>query len=100
MSRKDHYTCYLTERGGVFEGLCVDLDIGVQGGSMEDARTQLEHAVRTYLAAVMEEAPEHRDRLLSRRTPWTIRASFAARVAFNGLLGHGHDARFALPCPV
>lgn len=100
MTRRDHFTCYLIEHDGVWEGLCADLDIAVEGRSMEDTRDRLGLAVRSYLTDVMDEAPEHRARLLSRRAPWTVRANLAIRAALQGLKGHGREARFVMPCPV
>lgn len=100
MAHRDHVTCYLTERDGVWEGLCADLDIAVEGRSLEDTRDRLGQAVRSYLADVMAEAPEHRARLLKRRAPWTVRTSLAARAALQSLRGHGRETRFVMPCPV
>jgi hypothetical protein len=100
MAHRDHFTCYLTEHDGIWEGLCADLDIAVEGRSMEDTRDRLGQAVRSYLADVMDEAPEHRERLLNRRAPWTVRANLAIRAALQGLKGHGREARFVMPCPV
>lgn len=100
MARRPFVTCYISERDGVFEGLCVDFDIAVQGRSVDDARDKLERAVDDYVADVMDEAPEHRARLLNRRAPWTVRTSLAIRAALQGLKGHGAEARFVMPCPV
>lgn len=100
MARRDFFICYLVERDGVWEGLCADLDIAVAGRSMEDTRDRLGQAVRSYLADVMDEAPEHRARLLNRRAPWTVRTGLAVRAALQRFKGHGDEARFVMPCPV
>ncbi len=100
MTRRDHFTCYLTERDGVWEGLCADLDIAVEGRSLDDTRDRLGQAVRNYLADVMDEAPEHRARLLNRRAPWTVRTNLTIRAALQSFKGHGRETRFVMPCPV
>ena len=66
---------------------------------MADTRDLLSFAVQSYIAAVMAEAPEHRDRLLNRRTPWATRAGLAMSAALQPLKGHGYGARFVMPCP-
>ena len=55
---------------------------------------------KRYLVDVMREAPEDRAHLLNRRTPWIIRASLAARHAFDGLMHRSRDSRFRVPCLV
>ena len=94
------FTCYITERDGVWEGICIDLDVAVEGRSIEDTRDQLSAAVQSYITAVMTEAPERRERLLLRRTPWITRVGLAMRAALQPLKGRGYDARFVMPCPV
>lgn len=100
MAMKEFFTCYITERDGVWEGICIDFDIAVQGRSMEDTREQLDIVVRAYLLTVMKEAPEQRELLLHRRTPWTTRASLAAGAVLHKFKGPGRRERFAMPCPV
>lgn len=100
MARRDRFTCYITERDGVWEGICVDFDIAVEGRSMEDTRDRLNIAVHSYLLTVMQEAPEQRERLLHRRTPWVTRVSLAAGAVLQKFKGHGRRERFAMPCHV
>ena len=101
MTFKNFFTCYITERDGVWEGICVDFDIAVEGRSREDTRARLDVAVHSYLLAMVQEAPEQRERLLHRRTPWATRASLATGAALQRFKGQGRRAeRFTMPCHV
>ena len=89
MTRTIGPTCYLIERDGTWQALCVDYDIAVQGKSANDTRHKLGRAVRAYLADVMDDAPEHREQLMGRGAPWTVRAALAMRSAWPNRLQRG-----------
>lgn len=95
--------CFAHGRPGSWEGLCVDLDIAVQGASFEDVRARLDHAVSTYVEDATAEDPATARKLLARRAPLWVRLKLAA--AYLGHLlsaGRGGDrefkAGFDLPC--
>lgn len=94
--------CYAHGRTGDWEGLCVDLDIAVQGESFDEVKRLLDEAVRTYVEDAAKEAPETRRRLLARQAPAGLRlrmaASYLAHLAFAGA-GREMKAGFDLPCP-
>jgi hypothetical protein len=97
-------TCYAQQLpDGIWEATCVDFDIAVTGRSFAEARRTMEHAVRTYLEDVARLAPEQRQRLLNRRTPWTVRAKLALKHMVYSVLerrrGEARHTQFALPCP-
>ena len=89
MTRTIDPTCYLIEREGTWQALCVDYDIAVQGKSANDTRHKLGRALRTYLADVMDEAPEHREQLARRRAPWTVRVGLALRATWPNRFQRG-----------
>ena len=80
MTSKDTLTCYLVERDGLWEGLCMDYDLAVRGRSSNDTRDRLGVAVRRHVADRMDatgpEAPP------ARRAPWKVRAVLAIRAAW------------------
>ncbi len=41
MTHRDPLTCYLVERDGIWEGLCMDYDLAVRGRSPNDTRNKL-----------------------------------------------------------
>lgn len=96
--------CYAKGTGDSWEALCVDLDIAVQGRSLEQVYTSLNEAIGTYLKDVLAEKDEKaRFRLLHRRAPLIVRASYAVGALLHNLFrrgdGGGRQALFDLPCP-
>lgn len=81
MTHRDPLTCYLVERDGIWEGLCMDYDLAVRGRSPNDTRNKLSLAVRRHLADVMDEAGGP-GKLTLRRAPWRVRAVLALRAAW------------------
>jgi hypothetical protein len=96
-------TCYAQQLpDGIWEAICVDFDIAVTGRSFAETRDIMEHAVQSYLEDVAQLAPEQRQRLLNRRTPWPVRAKLAIRHMIYSLIerrrGETRHTQFALPC--
>lgn len=75
MKSRDALTCYLVERDGVWEGLCMDYDLAVRGRTSTDTRDRLGIAVRRHVADTMDGAGR-------RRAPWKVRAVLAIRAAW------------------
>jgi hypothetical protein len=84
VARRDSYLCYAKQRDGAWEAICVDLDIAIQGSSFDEVRDLLNTAVATYVADAANETDEDRERLLSRRAPWYVRASLHTRFLAAG----------------
>lgn len=66
--------CFAHGGWGSWEAICVDLDIAVQGRSLEEVKGTLREAIAGYVHDAAQEAPEVRDRLLKRRVPWHVKA--------------------------
>ena len=70
--------------------------------NIENAKL-LGRAIETYIEDVSKEAPADRDRLLSRRAPWHVRASHAFRFLMSVLRRPSNkdegQAGYSLPCP-
>lgn len=73
------FSCYAWREGGVWEAICVDLDIAVQGISFDDVYHRLNDAVVDYVETVSDLPEEDRARLLKRRAPLSARAGIHAR---------------------
>lgn len=71
------FTCYAHGHSDSWEAICIDLDIAVQGSSLDDVKYMLDHAIRTYLDDARSESPEVARRLLSRRAPLLVRIRMA-----------------------
>lgn len=86
-----------------WEAICVDLDIAVQGRSLDEVRGLLAEAVETYVEDAQREAPAAAKRLLNRRAPWSVRVKFAllflAHILSHGRPGREQRAGFDIPCP-
>ena len=95
--------CFAHGRDHEWEGICVDLDIAVQGSSFDEVKNLLEDAVRGYIEAVMDERPDVQKQLLSRRAPFGVVAKLWIKSAmFNLFDGRQREeqASFPLACPV
>ena len=95
--------CYAKGTDGDWEAICVDLDIAVDGHSMEDVRTRLYEAVKLHVESAFAEGDEAAYRLLNRRAPMWVRFKLGASFLIHMLSGRRHDddfrAGFDMPCP-
>lgn len=66
--------CYAFGSGDSWEAICVDFDIAVFGSSLGEVRSSLETGIELYLEEIAETMPEDRHYLLTRRSPWFVRA--------------------------
>lgn len=91
------YTGYAWRKDGVWEAICIDLDISVQGSTFDEVYHGLTEAVADYVETVLDMSEEDRDRLLRRRVPFGVRlriqidywASSIRNLWHNGDGGHG-----------
>lgn len=95
--------CYAHGHEGSWEAICVDLDLSVQGTSMEDVMRRLDKAVHSYVADARKEAPEIARGLLRRKAPFHVRISFWLRFQWYTLTRKrrhaGTAVEYGLPCP-
>ena len=103
MTRRSFH-CYAYGHHGDVEAICVDLDIAVQGTSLSEVRRELNQAIVSYVQDALAESPEIAEALLSRRSPWHVRAKLALLTKWarlrnrrNGRRGNATD--FEIPCP-
>jgi predicted RNase H-like HicB family nuclease len=82
MSEHRNLVCIVTGRANDWEAFCLDFDLAVQGGSFEEVRLSLNHAIEMYLNdALAEPEPEPiRSRLLARCVPFFVRLMWAWRM--------------------
>lgn len=86
-----------------WQAICLDLDIAVQGETLDEVRSALNSAVRSYVIDVLA-LKDGRDkyRLLNRRAPLLLRLNYAARLAWQSLNAHRRDGgmreSFEIPC--
>lgn len=66
--------CYAFGSGESWEAICVDFDIAVFGSSPVEVQSSLETGIELYLEEAAEATPEDRQYLLTRRSPWFVRA--------------------------
>lgn len=97
------YLCFARSDGEGWEGLCVDLDIGVQGESLNEVVDALNEAVVSYVEDAKKEDVATARRLLARRAPWHVRVGYFLR-AVRHLAWPSADnqatASFDVRCPV
>ena len=96
------FRCFAQGGPEGWEAICVDLDVAVQGESLDEVKALLDRAVRNYIESAMVESSETRARLLNRSAPWWVTAGFTARLAaFNLFRGRGREeqASFPVGCP-
>jgi predicted RNase H-like HicB family nuclease len=91
-------SCFAEGKEGDWEGICVDLDIAVQGQSFDEVEQLLKISIQQYVDAALEEEVQTRVKLLNRRAPLHVRAGYALRFllamlrAGDGKLTHGYTA--------
>lgn len=68
--------CYASGRDSDWEGICLDLDIAVQGDSFEDVLQSLHDAVSLCLETVGTLPEEQQAHLLHRPAPLGVRLKF------------------------
>lgn len=95
--------CYASGREGVWEAICLDLDIAVQGSTFVGSSAFLQEAIALYLQTVSELPEADRAALLSRFVPFWTRLGFAIdafwftlRASADGHLKH----QFTMASPV
>ena len=66
--------CYAYRHGEWWHAICTDLDIAVDGESLPAVVESLETCIDLYLEDVAELPAEERERFLTRRAPWRVRA--------------------------
>lgn len=97
------FRCYAFGSEGHWQGICVDLDISVQGRDFRDVLELMGKAITTYVDDALAEGPDAAMHLLSRRAPWYVRAKLAFSSAIHILRMDGDDdqltANFDVPCP-
>lgn len=97
--------CFARGHDGKYEAICIDLDISVVAGSLQDVQRCLNEAVEMYVHAAIEERPEVARKLLARRAPWHVRMgwiwSFALHMMISRPSGHERTmhAGYEMPCP-
>jgi hypothetical protein len=78
--------CVARGHGAQWEGLCLDLDIAVQGRSFDEVKDRLQLAVAGYVETAMVEAEPARSQLLRRRAPFLVRLRWGVRFLLTALL--------------
>jgi hypothetical protein len=70
------YRCVFEENLGLWEAVCLDLDIAVQGQSFEEVYGSLRHGIAQYVEYVGALPDTDKTRLLNRKAPVSVRAKF------------------------
>lgn len=95
--------CFLRGRADHWEGICIDLDIAVQGNSVEGVQTALREAISTYFEDLQKEQPHDARRLMRRKAPLWFRmqiiANFMLHLIFGARKSDELNAEFRIACP-
>ena len=89
------FRCYIRGRDSDWEAICTDLDIAVQGNSLENAKSLLEDAVNGFLTELEDWPLDDQRRLLNRRSPFWLRVQFFILKNWHVMksLSPGNDSR-------
>ncbi|WP_417498364.1 type II toxin-antitoxin system HicB family antitoxin [Maricaulis sp.] len=97
------FLCAAQGRHGSWEAMCLDLDIAVQGQTLDEVRTKLNEAIHGYIESAMAEDARVRDQLLRRRAPLLTRLSVVLRIFISSLSNNDDNGDYfeanRLPCP-
>lgn len=72
--------CYAERSDVSCTAICIDLDIAAEGASMSEAKAILEEMVESYLETVMSLPEPDRKRLLTRKSPLSVRIKWFLRL--------------------
>ena len=100
---KRYLYCVAHELEGQWEAICLDLDIAVQGRSLDEVTSQLNTAIATYVEDARQEPEPVQRALLSRTAPLSARLAWLWPFVLHGLLGRNRDGDstvgFQVACP-
>jgi len=88
---EEQFLCVARGSGEHWEGLCLDLDLAVQGHSFDEVRVLMSEAVSTYIEDASAENEHARSQLLARRAPFHIRLAWAFSFFRTALFGRKLD---------
>ncbi len=89
--------CYARQCGDRWHAICTDLDIAVDGSSLQEAKASLVTCVELYLEGALALSAEDKRRWLSRKAPWYVRAQMALLSVLHRLRAGGKaPLRFVL----
>lgn len=71
------FRCYAYGNGQNWQAICTDLDIAVDGASLEDVRESLTGCIDLYLEGLDGLPVDERQRFLARKAPWHLRTKLA-----------------------
>ena len=96
--------CIAKGRDGLWEAICLDIDIAVAGKSFDEVRDTLPVAIKSYFEDALREAEPTRSQLLNRRVPFWARLRWTYPFVLAVLFGRKQqDARatceFPVTCP-
>ncbi len=96
--------CYAWGAKDDWEGMCIDLDLAVQGRSLDEVKSLLNEAVGSYLDDLQKEAAPDARRLLHRRAPLWLRLRLQFEYAIARMLDRTRDGNhrrhgYAFHCP-
>ncbi len=83
--KRQYFRYYLYGENSDWQAICTDLDIAVQGDSLEETKSLLTEAVAGYLEFLLDESAVDRKRLLNRKAPLWLRTEFYLRYVLHRL---------------
>lgn len=102
---KKYMSCVARGNDDHWLAVCLDLDIMVEGTSLEEVQETLRYAVRTYIEDAMKEDEPSRTGLLNRRAPFFVRLAWTWPFFVISVFGRSRDennrpVRFTAACSV
>jgi len=95
-------TCVARQEANTWEAACLDLDIAVQGTSLDAAKAALNAAIETYVEDARAETEPDRSALLNRRAPLHARIAwlwpFVVGTLFDGTRSGNSTIRYQIAC--
>ncbi len=89
--------CYAYGGGNDWQAICVDLDIAVDGESLQEVRDSLVSCIELYLERVAELPAAEQKQFLARKSPWHVRLRLACKAwVFNVFSGPAFQ-KFTIP---
>lgn len=92
--------CFAKYAGGVWQAVCIDLNLAAQDRKLNEAKRKLHAQIEDYLRDACTVDRAYAKQLLSRKAPWSLRLeyyrAFLAQTFTNATNGY---RRFIEPMP-
>jgi hypothetical protein len=92
--------CYAQHREGIWQAVCIDLNLAAQDKKLSVARKKLHEQILSYVKDAFTIDQAHAKQLLNRKAPWSLRLEYYRAFLYQELVtAKDGYRRFTEPLP-